>query len=158
MGQALCLTGPVFADGLTIHTDKTLTLNSGTIRLNCRELTIESGGTLDLASGQVMDCWRISILNGGQLIGNPDTLVFCDDDGDGIADGWEIFYFTNLITADAVTDFDHDGYTDRQEFLNDREGLRDPSGNIYDPKVTNAPGGNGFFRPVAPIWLLLLSD
>ncbi len=85
--------------------------------------------------------------------------VFTDSDTDGIDDDWEMTYFGNLTTANSVSDFDHDGYSDKQEYLNDKAGLRDPSGKIYDPKIVNAPGGLGYFpRAIAPILLLLLSD
>ncbi len=58
-----------------------------------------------------------------------------DTDGDGIDDGWETTHFGNLTTATATSDFDKDGYTDKQEYLN---------GGIYDPKIYNLPGGPGF--------------
>ena len=40
-----------------------------------------------------------------------------DSDGDGIGDEWEMLWFGDLTTADATSDFDHDGSTDRREFL-----------------------------------------
>jgi len=39
-----------------------------------------------------------------------------DTDGDGIADEWEMLWFGNLTTANATSDFDHDGTTDLREF------------------------------------------
>lgn len=67
-----------------------------------------------------------------------------DTDGDGIADAWENSYFGNLTTADKTSDFDKDGYTDLQEYLNSVANEKDPAQNIYDPKVKNAPGGTGY--------------
>ncbi len=67
-----------------------------------------------------------------------------DADADGIDDDWERRYFSNLITADAGSDFDEDGYSDRQEYLNSLAGQKDPQGAEYDPKVRNAPGGTGY--------------
>src|SRR5262249_13215204 len=43
-------------------------------------------------------------------IGSPDT------DGDGLDDDWEIAYFGDL-SRDGNGDFDHDGQSDRAEFL-----------------------------------------
>ena len=71
-------------------------------------------------------------------IGNVDT------DNDGIADSWEMAQFGNLTTANATSDYDRDGYSDLQEFLNWQSGLTDPLGAAYDPKTANAPGGEGY--------------
>ncbi|WP_417909802.1 hypothetical protein [Candidatus Electronema sp. PJ] len=67
-----------------------------------------------------------------------------DSDGDGIDDAWEEEYFGDLTTANALTDWDKDGYTDLQEYLNWLAGETDPKGAVYDPKVKNAPGGTGY--------------
>ena len=67
-----------------------------------------------------------------------------DSDDDGIDDNWEIYYFANLTTANQESDFDRDGYSDLQEYLNNLIGETDPNGGIYDPKVKNAPGGIGY--------------
>ncbi|MBE0677093.1 MAG: hypothetical protein IH591_20740 [Bacteroidales bacterium] len=58
-----------------------------------------------------------------------------DQDNDGIDDAWEIQHFGNTDVANETSDFDQDGYTDLQEYLN---------GVGYDPKVMNAPGGPGY--------------
>jgi hypothetical protein len=82
----------------------------------------------------------------------------CDSDEDNIADAWEIEHFGDLQIADAITDWDGDGYSDLQEYLN--RDILDDEGNLYDPKVKNAPGGlgyspvNRFFLPA--ILMLLL--
>ena len=47
-----------------------------------------------------------------------DTIAAgADTDGDGIADAWERTWFGNLTTANASSDYDHDGMTDLQECL-----------------------------------------
>ncbi|MCI5142588.1 MAG: DUF5123 domain-containing protein, partial [Candidatus Electrothrix sp. ATG1] len=58
-----------------------------------------------------------------------------DTDADGIADTWEIEHFGDLQTADATTDWDNDGYSDLQEYLN--RNILDGAGNPFDPKVQN---------------------
>ena len=40
-----------------------------------------------------------------------------DSDGDGIADAFEYQYFGNLTTANASSDADHDGISDKDEYL-----------------------------------------
>jgi hypothetical protein len=81
-----------------------------------------------------------------------------DSDGDGIDDAWEIFWFQNLVTANAQSDFDKDGYKDIQEYLNDLANETDPLGAIYDPLTENAPGGTGYRNPasILPVIFMLL--
>lgn len=68
--------------------------------------------------------------------------IECDSDEDGIADTWEVEHFGNLQVANATSDQDKDGYSDLQEYLN--QDILDEEGNLYDPKVKNAPGGPGW--------------
>jgi hypothetical protein len=42
-----------------------------------------------------------------------------DTDSDSIADAWERLTFGNLTTATGTSDFDHDGFSDRNEYLAD---------------------------------------
>jgi hypothetical protein len=49
--------------------------------------------------------------------GDIDFQLDADNDGDGMADNWEIAYFGDL-SHDESSDTDHDGLTDLQEFLN----------------------------------------
>ncbi len=67
-----------------------------------------------------------------------------DADGDGISDAWEITHFGNTTTANQISDYDKDGYTDLQEYLNQLASETDPAHNAYDPKIENAPNGTGF--------------
>lgn len=78
-----------------------------------------------------------------------------DEDNDGIDDDWEIVYFGNLTTADATTDFEGDGYSDLQEFINQNNGEKDPEGEVYDPTVQNAAGGTGYIFKRSRLWLLI---
>ncbi len=61
-----------------------------------------------------------------------------DTDGDGINDEWESFWFSNLDTADASTDFDGDGTLDIDHFLNDT--------NPRIPYLVSTPYLNAFTR------------
>uniref|UniRef100_UPI0040562C65 hypothetical protein n=1 Tax=Candidatus Electronema sp. TaxID=2698783 RepID=UPI0040562C65 len=70
-------------------------------------------------------------------------MISADSDSDGIDDALELQYFPNLETASAFSDYDQDGYSDRQEYLNSLAGQKDPHGADYNPKVRNAPGGIG---------------
>lgn len=83
-----------------------------------------------------------------------------DTDKDGIKDEWELYYFDNLTTADATSDFDRDGYRDLKEYLNYMNGNLDPDGNPFNPTEKNAPGGTGYAAPapaiLPAIYMLLL--
>jgi hypothetical protein len=84
------------------------------------------------------------------------NITLQDSDHDGIDDNWEKKHFTNLSTAKKTTDFDKDGYTDLQEYLNWLGNLRDSNGAEFDPKAENAPGSAGY-RVVNPhFWLLMM--
>jgi len=47
-----------------------------------------------------------------------------DSDHDGIPDAWELLHFANLATANGTTDFDHDGFSDLQEYFADTDPAR----------------------------------
>ena len=84
--------------------------------------------------------------------------TFIDSDNDGIDDHWEILHFGNLMTTDQNSDFDQDGYTDLQEYLNKLADENDPMGNPYDPKTKNASAGTGY-NPTAGngiFWQMML--
>lgn len=109
---------------------------------------------LPLLTGEEEAILQVSLISGTILVqssAGPDT------DQDGIDDLWEKQVFGDLTTAGASSDYDHDGYTDLQEYLNQLAGVSDPAGNPYNPKEENAPGGTGYKKIViAPLlWLLL---
>ncbi len=84
----------------------------------------------------------------------PTLLLARDSDRDGIADNWETEYFGDLDTANGDSDYDRDGYTDLQEYLNHLAGKIDPAGGVYDPTASNTPGGTGYIPN--HFWTLML--
>lgn len=66
-----------FADGLIIHDGTTLTLNDATLYLNCLDLTIEDGGTLDLGTGAVEESGILEVSIGGDLIWGTGDIDYC---------------------------------------------------------------------------------
>ncbi|HMO03317.1 MAG TPA: carbohydrate-binding protein [Kiritimatiellia bacterium] len=56
----------------------------------------------------------------GQVFADSVTITrtpgFVDSDGDGIDDAWEMLHFGNLTTANATSDWDGNGFRDRDEF------------------------------------------
>ena len=83
-------------------------------------------------------------------------LSAIDRDGDGIPDDWEMLHFGNTTTANKTSDYDKDGYTDLQEYLNQLNSVTDPAGKEYDPKTVNAPEGTGYIDSDESFWILML--
>jgi hypothetical protein len=103
--------------------------------------------------------YAVSIISGSISI----DLQFVDSENggtpDGISDNWEMLYFANLITANAISDYDKDGYSDLQEYLNRWE--KDQNSASYDPRIKNAAGGTGYVESkhwALPIVNLLLLE
>lgn len=59
-----------------------------------------------------------------------------DSDSDGMGDAWELHYFPNLGTANAVTDNDGDSFTDVDEFYADTN----PANALQTPDDTDSDG------------------
>ena len=78
------------------------------------------------------------------LLNKTEAATFADSDHDGIDDSWELLFFGNLQTADSSSDYDQDGYSDLQEYLNNCNRYIDPEGASFDPTAANAPGGEGY--------------
>ena len=80
-----------FADGLIIHDGATLILNDATLDLNCLDLTIEDGGTLDLGGGAVEECGILEVSNDVDLIWGTGEIDYCPNFSGG---GGSCFIFT----------------------------------------------------------------
>src|SRR6185369_8554002 len=63
-----------------------------------------------------------------------------DSDGDGLDDDWEMTYFGDL-SRDGTGDFDHDGQSDREEFLAGTNPTNDAS-LLRVLTLTGLGGGN----------------
>lgn len=80
---------------------------------------------VDLLTGKLSgsiysaNCGWISLSNSFAFVQTGVIANGADTDGDGIADAWERQKFSNLTTANATSDFDHDGASDKAEYLAD---------------------------------------
>ncbi|WLE98541.1 MAG: NosD domain-containing protein [Candidatus Electrothrix communis] len=101
---------------------------------------IGTGQTLD---GEPVDMGAYASSTAA-LINTVATTMLADTDNDGIDDAWEMLFFGNLTTANSTSDYDRDGYTDLQEYLNNNNRSADPKGNSFDLTKTNEPDGNGY--------------
>lgn len=87
------------------------------------------------------------------------NMTFVDSDQDNIADDWEIAQFGNLTTANSTSDYDKDGYSDLQEYLNSTGNILDPDNQVFDPKTANTPHGVGYIgKNLTPVLMLLLNN
>ena len=107
-------------------------------------VNFESAGApkVDLATGNLSgyvwsaNCGWISLSNAVAVVQTATIAPGTDSDGDGIADAWELLNFGNLTTANATSDFDHDGSTDLQEYLAGTN-PRDPNDNLRITAITH---------------------
>jgi hypothetical protein len=60
--------------------------------------------------------YSVVLVNSSGSVTSAPAALMIDSDGDGIADAWETTYFTNL-NQNALADFDNDGISNRDEFL-----------------------------------------
>jgi len=126
-----------FAGDLIIHSGATLSLNNATADLNCSDLIVEGGGTIDLGSGTVEHCGNLILNTGGILIWGTGTIGLCvDSDGDGLFD-----YIETILGTDPYNpDSDGDGLLDGEEDAN-HNGTQDPD----ETDATNPDtDGDGF--------------
>jgi hypothetical protein len=63
------------------------------------------------------NCGWINLNDLNGKVQTDHVLMGTDSDGDGIADAFEYQYFGNLTTANATSDADHDGISDKDEYL-----------------------------------------
>ncbi|WP_339138386.1 MAG: right-handed parallel beta-helix repeat-containing protein [Candidatus Electrothrix sp. GW3-4] len=83
-----------------------------------------------------------------KLINETAAAMFTDTDEDGIDDHWEQLFFGTLSTASSTSDYDQDGYSDLQEYLNNLRRHVDPDGAAFDLTGGNEAGGEGYVEIV----------
>lgn len=116
-----------------------------------------------------------SVLDNVDLCPDTESGEFVSDNGcsiiegdiDDIDDNWEIDNRPDGVAENAINvldyftktgDYDRDGYSDYQEYLNFTNNESDPGNNFYDPTFVNAPGGSGYSKRggIVPIISTLL--
>ncbi len=84
---------------------------------------------VDLKTGRLSgsiysaNCGWISLSNAFAFVQTDTIQMGTDSDGDGIADAWELTYTNTLTAFTAVSDTDHDGVSDKNEYLADTSPL-----------------------------------
>ncbi|MDH3347958.1 MAG: hypothetical protein OEM02_07645 [Desulfobulbaceae bacterium] len=76
----------VQAQVLTINDGTKFTINGGTLDVNCQDILIKSGGTLELLSGGILDKAEMFVEPGGNYNVVSGTVLSCEVSG-------SVFYF-----------------------------------------------------------------
>jgi len=66
-----------------------------------------------------VDDFRVTKASNASEFDPEASIDTTDSDGDGIYDDWEMAYFDNLTAANSTSDYDEDGESDYQEFVQD---------------------------------------
>ena len=84
--------------------------------------------------------------SGGQVMLVRTSLAIVDADGDGLADNWEMAFFhsTNAPNGGAAQDFDGDGITNLQEYINGTDPT--DASNAFRISGVSLGGGTAVFR------------
>jgi hypothetical protein len=77
LATGVFLAAPAQAGELVIGNGSTLTLNGSTLILNCDDVTVQSGGTLDLQAGLLAKCGDLLVETGGIVIYGDGWVQHC---------------------------------------------------------------------------------
>lgn len=70
---------PAPAQVLTINSGATLTINGGTLDVNCLDILVKDGGTFSLQSGSVVDRAGLTVEPGGTYTYVAGSIVRCQE-------------------------------------------------------------------------------
>lgn len=94
--------------------------------------------------------YRAIVSNVIGSITSSNALLQLDSDRDGMADSWETNYFTSITNRSGFEDYDQDGVSDRDEFL---EGTQPRFANVLNPRLTIiSDNGEVFVTPDVPLF------
>jgi hypothetical protein len=94
--------------------------------------------------------YRVTVSNAFGSVVSSNALLQLDSDDDGMADAWEIAHFGSITNTDGFLDFDGDGVSDRDEFL---EGTDPKNFNSANPRLTiYSDRGQVFVTPNLPLF------
>jgi len=94
--------------------------------------------------------YRVVVSNAPGSVTSSNALLQIDSDRDGIADSWETNYFTSITNRSGAEDYDQDGVSDRDEFL---EGTHPRFSSVVNPRLTIiSDNGEVFVTPNVPLF------
>lgn len=121
-----------------------LWLNGTNIARNLDFYNQEQDHFAELIFVEQLGASRVSAFDDIQItqgwLGRPLGVSFLDDDGDGICDDWERYHFGSVAVASGgKTDYDQDGFSDRDEFLAGTDAL-DPQSRLVISELNHLGG------------------
>ncbi|THB81533.1 MAG: hypothetical protein D3926_01610 [Desulfobacteraceae bacterium] len=151
-------TCPVFAGGIIIGPNSSITMNDQTIKMNCHDMTIKNGGQLNLGSGLIDRARHFTLDSGATLLDGTGEIILCGtwknnsdfQKGPGstitFAEGCNV---SNRVLGSGDTD--GDGVSDIMETIKDsnNDGLPD----FLDNAIADAN-----WAPPTSVYLMLLLD
>jgi hypothetical protein len=94
--------------------------------------------------------YRVVVSNALGSVASSNAWLQLDSDRDGMADAWETNYFTSITNRSGFEDYDVDGVSDRDEFI---EGTHPRFSSVVNPRLTIiSDRGEVFVTPNAPLF------
>ena len=121
-------------------------------QLNSNNISGATADTLLLTNLTLANfgAYRVIVSNPLGSVTSSNALLQLDSDHDGMADSWEITYFTSITNRTGFADFDLDGVSDRDEFL---EGTHPRFASVVNPRLTIiSDRGEVFVTPNSLLW------
>jgi hypothetical protein len=121
-------------------------------QFNSNNISGATADTLLLTNITLADfgAYRVIVSNAFGSVTSSNALLQLDSDRDGMADSWEITYFTSITNRSGFEDFDADGVSDRDEFL---EGTNPKLAGVLNPRLTIiSDRGEVFVSPNVPLF------
>ena len=133
-----------------------LALGSGPLQyqwqFNSNNIIGATRSTLLLTNISLADfgAYRAIVSDGASSLTSSNALLQLDSDRDGMADVWEIAHFGSITNRNGSEDYDGDGVSDRDEFL---EGTDPKNFNSVNPRLTiYSDRGEVFVTPDVPLF------
>jgi hypothetical protein len=121
-------------------------------QFNSNNISGATADTLLLTNITLADfgAYRVIVSNAFGSVTSSNALLQLDSDRDGMADSWEITYFTSITNRSGFEDYDQDGVSDRDEFL---EGTHPRFPTVVNPRLTIiSDRGEVFVAPNVPLF------
>ena len=121
-------------------------------QFNSNNISGANADTLVLANlaSNNFGAYRVVVSNAFGSVTSSNALLQIDSDRDGMADAWETNYFTSITNRSGAEDYDQDGVSDRDEFL---EGTHPRFYSVVNPRLTIiSDRGEVFVTPNIPLY------